>query len=805
VAALKTYPLLLHFGTHIAENPGDPLLVTWILAWDYQALTTDPWNLFNANILYPAEHTLAFSEHLLGVLPIFALPYVLTGNPIFAYNTVFFLSFVLSGIAMFLLVHYWTHNFWSALIAGLLFAFAPIRFGKLGHLHLLNLYWAPLAFLFLERFLRSKRWQELAVCAMFYWLQILSSVYLGWFTTIAVALYVLYALFFMEKGLLSRSLIPKYAAFAASTLLLLLPIHLPYVRVAQQWGVARSLQDCIGYSADLLLSPLSVPYLLNDLYVSSLQFASATYTAVNEKLLFPGFVMPLLVTLGSFAQSRLLAYDKIKHMRRVFGLIAIASFVLALGPSLLILGRNTHIPLPYRGLYHVLPGFNAMRVPARFGLMAVLATSVLASLGFLQAWRSLGICPGFRRLASPICQAMIAGVILTLFLLELGFKPLPLVKIQTGHEIPEVYRWLASKHLNGPIVELPFGLWQDYQYTYFSTYHWLPIVNGSSGFAPPSYFQITSELNALPSRQAVEYLHALGVQGLVVHTDRLAPHEAQRWQQALLHEQGLEQVVAFGSDIVYKITSRLESTHQLHVELTGPDQLPRRSRVSLGMLAREGDRRFWVHPRPLGQTRAIVEWQEQGAESTFVEEKKIVLPIAISAEEVAPLSLSVRTPPSPGRYLLKLHFPALDVSPSSKVVEITAEAFFTSLNAPHLLSAAYTLQAMRTQVPPSEPLGVVLRVANTGGAVWLAQTQDGRGEVRFGWRWFKGDQMVFLLPDRERLPYDIFPGQLYEFKTRIPTPSAPGEYILELGLVSELVTWFFDRGVEPVKVTMHVR
>ena len=227
--------------------------------------------------------------------------------------------------------------------------------------------------------------------------------------------------------------------------------------------------------------------------------------------------------------------------------------------------------------------------------------------------------------------------------------------------------------------------------------------------------------------------------------------------------------------------------------------------MNLGMSARERDRRFWVHPRPLGQTRAIVEWQEQGSERTFVEEKKLVLPIAISAKEVAPLSLSVRTPPSPGRYLLKLHFPALDVSSPSKIVEITAESFLTSLNAPHLLSAAYTLQTMRTQVLPSEPLDVVLRVANTGGAVWLAQAQDGKGEVRFGWRWFKGEQIVPLLPSRERLPYDVFPGQLYEFKTRIPTPSEPGEYTLELGLVSELVTWFFDRGVEPVKVTIHVR
>jgi len=803
VAALKTYPLLLHFSTHIAQDPGDPLLNAWILAWDYRALTTDPWNLFNANTFYPAEHALTFSEHLLGVLPIFAPPYLLTGNPIFAYNTVFFLSFALSGIAMFLLAHYWTRNFWASLIAGCLFALAPVRFGQLGHLQLLNLYWAPLAFLFLERFLRRKRWRDLAGCAIFYWLQILSSVYLGWCTTIAVALYALYSMFFIDRSLRSRALLPQYVAFAACSLLILLPIHLPYFRVEQQWGAARSLRDCVFYSADLLFSPLSVPPLLNDLYVALLRFASAS-DAAHEKWLFPGLVPPLLVALGSFARSRSPACDKIKHLRWVFGLIAVTSFVLALGPFLLLLGRNTHIPLPYLVLYHALPGFKAMRVPARFGLMVVLATSMLAALGFLKVCAYLGKCPGLRRLASPVRQAMLTGVILGLFGLELGFKPLPLVKIQTGHEIPAVYQWLASKNLNGPIVELPFGLWEDYQYTYFSAYHWLPIVNGSSGFFPPSYLQITSEIKALPSRKAVEYLSALGVKGLVVHTDRLAPHEALKWRQPILHTDGLEKVIAFGSDVVYKIISPVEATYQLNVEFVGPDRLPVGTELNLGASVKTIDHRFWIHPRPLGQTRAVVEWQEQGSARAIVEKKKFVLPVVLGAGNVLPLHLPVRTPTSPGRYLLRLRFPTLDVAPASMVVDLTPGAFLTSLNAPHLLSAAYTLEDIQTYVLPSEPLEAVLRVANTGGAVWLARARNGRGEVHLRWRWFKADQEIPRLSGRQGLPYDVFSGQTYEFKTRIPTPSEPGEYTLELGLVSKSVTWFSDRSVEPVKVAIRV-
>ena len=107
---IKTYPLINHFGTQLPGGPGDPELVTWILAWGVHALTTDPFNLFNANIFYPMQNTLALSEHMIAVVPIFAPPYLLTGNPIIAYNMVFFLAFIFSGLTMFLLVYHWTEE-----------------------------------------------------------------------------------------------------------------------------------------------------------------------------------------------------------------------------------------------------------------------------------------------------------------------------------------------------------------------------------------------------------------------------------------------------------------------------------------------------------------------------------------------------------------------------------------------------------------------------------------------------------------------------------------------------------------------
>jgi hypothetical protein len=267
----QNYPLIKHFGTQLAGGPGDPLLNSWILAWNVHALITDPLNLFNANIFYPVQNTLALSEHMIAVVPIFAPAYLLTGNPILAYNKVFFMAFILSGLTMFLMFHHWTEKIWAALLSGCLFAFAPIRFSQLSHIQLANFYWAPLVFLFLNRFLWSKRWADLAWLAVFYWLQMLASVYLGWFITIGVGVYVLYHMIRIDRGLLDRGMIPHYAALIVGSLIVLLPFHLPYYVIQQQWGFSTPLQECIYWAADPVLNYLSPPYLFNNTYLALVQ------------------------------------------------------------------------------------------------------------------------------------------------------------------------------------------------------------------------------------------------------------------------------------------------------------------------------------------------------------------------------------------------------------------------------------------------------------------------------------------------------------------------------------------------------
>jgi hypothetical protein len=623
-------------------------------------------------------------------------------------------------------------------------------------------------------------------------------VYLGWFTTVALVLYICFAAIGTDIRLVSRPMLIKWAVFGALSVLILLPIHLPYYTIKLQWGVVRTLQECTFFSADLLLSYLNVPVVMNDLYRSLFGFiAERSWEA--ENWLFLGFILPSLVILASLPTRSAFPMTGFRPMRQRYWVILMSAFILSLGPYLIVLGKNTHLPLPYLILYYLVPGFHSMRVPARFAFLVTLAASVLAAIGFLRAHAFLHTRGILRKLTLPIGQAILALCLLSLFALELGFKSLPLTKIPTDNDVPEVYRWLAVEK-PGPIVELPIGMPYIepymYFYMYFSTYHWLPIVNGWSGFLPPSYLQIVRELQGLPSREAVEFLSAIGIRALVLHRDRLPPQKALYWSQVRAAAVGLEEVAAFGSDLVYTLPT-VEVTQQVHTELPTPGQLPIGAQLRLGLLAKADGHRPWAHPQPLGQTRAIVVWEEAGNGRTSTQEVSVHLPLAIRANEVVQTEVPLRTPGEAGRYWLRLRLPSLGLSTAPQHVELTAKAMPTSRDAPQLLAASYGGVVAPTEAPSTQPVEVQLQVVNTGAAVWLAAAEEDRGTVRLRWQWHQGASRVPAWSGRAELSYDVFPGGTHLFRVRIPTPGLPGEYVLELDMVSELVTYFTAQPENP--------
>jgi hypothetical protein len=802
LAAVKTWPLLAHFGTRLGAQGSDALLVTWILAWDVHALTTRPLRLFDANLSYPIERSLAFSDHLLGVVPLFAPVYLVTGNAVAGYNALLLLSFVLSACGAFALAWSWTRNWWPSIVAGVLFGFAPLRLSQIGHLQLLTFFWAPWALLFLDRVLRGRRWVDLAAFTVFYSLQVLSSFYFGVMLTVAVVLYAGYYAVAIDRRLPDRAMTARIVVGAAASFIVLLPFHLPYAAVQRAWEASWTLGAMAGYSADVQ-SYLSAPALLNDLYVAV--FRPITPVGAHERLLFPGLVLPILVLVGSVAPVRGVAQSEIRRLRRLFGLIAVVAVVLSLGPYLIVFGVNTHIPLPYLLPYYVVPGWSAMRVPARFAFLALLATVPVAALGvqaLIERVAAARPLTAGRRLAPPAVALALVGF----FLLELGTKPWPLQAVPTGRDVPEVYRWLARAR-PGPIVEIPLDLLgRDEEYLYLSTVHWLPIVNGRSGFGPSSHDEIKTILAELPGTRGHEYAAALGLRAMVVHGNRLSREERIRWAAA--EEAGhVRRLAAFGPDVVYAVTP-VALAPSLRARIAAPAVLPPGAEVRLGLRLDNDDVRPWAHGRPHRLDHAVVRWSEPAAGRTSTTSVPVTLPLVVGSGESAPIPFRVTAPLRPGRYELDVALAGQGVAAERRAIEVRESTPLpTSADAHRLLAAGYAVEGGLGPrvIAAAESLRVRVAVLNTGGAVWLAKGRGKRGDVALYRHWLTADgREVAGGAGQTRIRYDVYPGQRYEFDEWIAGPVDGGRYVLELGLASGGVGPFVTGGGAPVTVTVDV-
>ena len=257
IALAATWPLAAGLGRDIAWDLGDPVFVTWVLAWDCEQLLailggdfSRIRTFFDANIFHPAPLTLAYSEHFLAqavqVLPIYAVG----RNPILAYNLLFLSTFVLSGVGMYLFVRELTGNTRAAFVAGLLFAFAPYRWAQSSHLQVLSSQWMPFALYGFRRYFDTRRLRPLAGAAAALVIQNLSCMYYLMFFSPFVAAYVTWEMW-QRRLWRDRGVIGRLALAAGSVLAITAPFLLPYVAVREAMELERSRSEVMRYSADV--------------------------------------------------------------------------------------------------------------------------------------------------------------------------------------------------------------------------------------------------------------------------------------------------------------------------------------------------------------------------------------------------------------------------------------------------------------------------------------------------------------------------------------------------------------------------
>src|SRR5207237_7194030 len=180
------WPQVLHIRNSATAHQ-DVYFNLWRLAWVAHALSSSPSHLFDGNIFYPEPRTLTFADAM-RVEVVIAAPLIWIGvKPVLVHNLMMLGAIAVSALGIFMLVRYLTGSRGAALLAGVIFAFAPYRHEHIMHMELQWTMWMPWAFLALHRTLDTGRWRDGIAAGLAVALQMLSSIYYGIFLATLLA------------------------------------------------------------------------------------------------------------------------------------------------------------------------------------------------------------------------------------------------------------------------------------------------------------------------------------------------------------------------------------------------------------------------------------------------------------------------------------------------------------------------------------------------------------------------------------------------------------------------------------------
>jgi hypothetical protein len=476
LVAIATWPMVAQ--PYAVSDMGDPLFSIWRLMWIMREFPENPLNVFNGNQMYPEARTLTFSDPVLAPALLFAPLKALGLHRIVAYNIVFLAGWVFSGVTLFLFVRALIGRADAAWIAGAIFAIYPYRAEHLAHIELQMTIFVPIALWYLHRTMASGRLRDglatgVAVAAQFY-----TALYYGAFLMTYAA--VVGTVLWLARG---RPWAPIRALAAGAVLgaVLFSPVASAYLKTKSQMG-RRHPGEVTYYSA------VGPDYL--KAHNRSLTYAALVEGAEPERSLFPRITPVLLALLALWPP---LSVTRVAYA-------AVLAFSVEVS-----LGANGSI---FLWLYDYVPPYGGIRVPARYSVMVGMTLAILAAFGaarLFQRWpRARGA------LFAVILGAIVVEALPHFELVEPWREPPP-IYAPLADGTPAVLAEFPSPQENGAYV------FAEFVYLYFSTWHWQNLVNGQSGWLPPSYHEFVAYARSFPSDPAFDYLRRRGVQYIAFH------------------------------------------------------------------------------------------------------------------------------------------------------------------------------------------------------------------------------------------------------------------------------------------------
>lgn len=513
------FPLLNKFSTSITSRQ-DGLLVAWLIDWGSQSIITGQ-NFFDAPFFYPYHNTINYSDLFFSTallnIPIKLIQTIIDpnhsnlNNIIFNHNLHLFLGSILIFWGQYLLGLYLFKSKKIAVLSALIFNFSSMHFKYIVHLQSFLMAGIPFYFLFLFKYLKTKKAIYLTLMSIALLYQLLNSPMSGMFLIVMS----LVTLINKSIRLTIRQNIKQIAPFLIGILTITSFFYWPFLQVSQQFHYTRSIRDTAHFS-------LSIDQLL------------------SLEIIF----YFLLISILLFFRKR---KQKTAKYFWLFFSFMILGGLLMLGPVLKINDQTLKIfgfpiPLPYVFFYYLFPGFKAFRDSSRWIIVFCFGLSI--TLGYLV--QNVELNTSINKLLSKINKHIKVNkltekkkkikiinndifininIVVILGLLWLTQVPhLKLFSINT--EIPPIYK-IIKQRPETVLAEFPTYVWSQFDQYYreadrllYQSYHHKKLYNGYSGFAPPKREILWHTISDnLGNREVVEHLKNSKVELVLLRGD----------------------------------------------------------------------------------------------------------------------------------------------------------------------------------------------------------------------------------------------------------------------------------------------
>ena len=443
LTVIVTFPVILDFASETTglENCYDKCHMMWRFWWTDFSFENGL-DFYNSNYMFYPDGVdiggnLAYFTTIIGFVLIQLVDYTA------AWNIIWFLGFVFGGYGCYLLANNFNKNFLSSIIAGIIFTFTTYHMShSMSHIGLSMVVWIPIFVLFLFKLLEKQSKYYSIIGGIIFFLVSLTHLYYSLFITMfSIIFFTIYI--FRQKKVSNKTFITNFSILfvigLTSTSILFLTSPTSAVEIdhplVQHMEFSVNMENLILPGFEHTINNISDDVMITSFYSF---FDESPYQRHVENLVFLGYSVIFLSALAVIRYRQ----NHIWFWLLICGIFVVLSF----GPELKIFNESTGIEMPDKVLYDTIPGWDEIRAPARFIVMANLSLAMLASYAVYGLIKN--------KFSTFKQQLVLTSIIGCVILFELSMIPY----ISSEHpSMPDVYEEIKNDKSKFAVLAAPIG------------------------------------------------------------------------------------------------------------------------------------------------------------------------------------------------------------------------------------------------------------------------------------------------------------------------------------------------------------